>query len=98
MKNNFNNWVSSEKLNEWHKVDKENFTPPPTNYNLLFFTKAGDIFCGEYKGSRGFICYGIGKKELTDVEVTHWRIVDFPIEYQEMLDAMDASASGQTGT
>lgn len=24
-----------------------------------------------------------------DVEVTHWRIIDFPLEYQKKLDEMD---------
>lgn len=82
--NNFNEWVDKENLNTWHKVDKSDFKAPPTNYNLIFFTKAGGIFCGYYK--RGFVCFGINKIELTDVEVTHWRILDLPTEYQEFLD------------
>lgn len=97
-KENFNNWVTKEELNKWHKVDKANFTPPPTSTNILFFTEGGGIFCGHYKGSVGFVCYGISKRELTDVEVTHWRILDFPLEYQQMLDDLDSGAAGQTGT
>lgn len=88
-KENWNNYIKKENLNRWNKVDKDNFTPPKRNINIVFFTKNGGIFCGEYKGNRGFVCYGIGARELTDVEVTHWRNLDFPGDYQDMLDDMD---------
>ncbi len=95
---NFNQWVIREDLNKWHKIDKQKFTPPPTSTNILFFTASGDIYCGYYKGSIGFVCYGIGAKALTDVEVTHWRIMDFPAEYQQMLDEIDLAASTPINT
>lgn len=88
-KENFNNKVRKEDWDKWHKVDKSNFTPPPTSTNIVFFTESGSVFCGHYKSSVGFICYGIGAKELTDVEVTHWRILTNPAEYQKILDDMD---------
>lgn len=86
---NWNEYIEANNLNTWHKVDKDNFVPPKDNTTMiLFFTKSGNIYCGYYKNS-GFVCYGIGKQELTDVEVTHWRNLDFPVEYQEMLDSID---------
>ncbi len=88
-RDNWNNWIAKNKANKWHKVDKDNFVPPKHSTNIVFFTKSGSVFTGYYKGSIGFICYGISKKELTDVEVTHWRNLDFPEEYQQMLDEMD---------
>ncbi len=89
VKENFNNKVLKEDLDKWHKVDKTNFTPPPTSTNIIFFTESGGVYTGHYHNRRGFICYGIGAKELTDVEVTHWKIEPFPTEYQEMLDSME---------
>lgn len=89
MKDNFNNWIKKYALDKWHKVDKENFVRPESNTNIVFFTKNGGIFCGHYDGRVGFVCYGINKKELTDVEVTHWRNLSLPDEYQKMLDDMD---------
>lgn len=86
---NWNNWIKEQGLDKWHKVDKKNFVPPTSNTNIIFFTKAGSIYCGHYKESVGFVCYGIGKKELTDAEVTHWRNMDFPEEYQKFLDDQD---------
>lgn len=88
-KDNWNNHVKKENLNEWHKIDKDNFVAPKSNTNIIFFTKNGGVFCGHYKSSTGFTVYGIGAKELQDVEVTHWRNLDFPIEFQHMLDEMD---------
>jgi hypothetical protein len=88
-KDNWNNWIKREDLNKWHKVDHENFIKPPSDINLIFYTKALSCYCGVYKSSQGFICYGIGARELTDVEVTHWRLLDHPKEVQEMLDEMD---------
>lgn len=43
------------------------------------------------KRSTGFTCYGIGAMELTDVEVTYWRILSFPFDFQQLLDDMDNS-------
>lgn len=88
-KDNWNNEVTKKELNKWHKVDKDNFVSPPSSTNIVFFTKAGDVFCGHYKGSEGFTCYGINKEELKTVEVTYWRLLPFPDEYQKMLDDMD---------
>lgn len=86
---NFNSWVEKEGLDEWHKVDKENFVPPPTSTNLVFFTESGSIYRGIYHSRRGFVCYGIGAKELTDVEVVQWRVLKFPKEFQDYLDNME---------
>lgn len=93
---NFNDWVLKAGLNKWQKVDKKNFVPPPTNINLVLFTASGTVYCGHYK--RGFICYGIGARELTDVEVTHWKIELFPDDYQEMLDKQDLEWFGNSKT
>ena len=90
-KDNWNNWIEKEDLNKWHKVDHDNFIKPPSSTNIIFYTKALSVFCGHYKSSQGFICYGISKEELKDVEVTHWRLLDHPKEVQDMLDAMDSN-------
>ncbi len=86
-KDNWNNHITKEGLDKWHKVDKDNFVPPESSTNIVFFTKNGGIFCGYYK--RAFICYGINKKELADVEVTHWMNLKHPDDFQQMLDDMD---------
>lgn len=46
---------------------------PETSGEVLLLTKSFSVYVGFYKISRSlFTCYGIGKEELTDVEVTHW--------------------------
>jgi hypothetical protein len=89
MKDNWNNYTTKEGLDKWHKVDKQNFIPPKNDTNLVFYSKGGQVFCGHYKNGVGFVCYGVSKKELTDVEVTHWMNLKHPDEFQQMLDDMD---------
>lgn len=91
----FNQWVSKEDLDKWHKVNPLNFTPPPSSTNIIFFTEGGSVFCGIYHSRRGFVCYGIGAKELTDVEVTHWRILAFPDDFQELLNKQSEEQAAQ---
>jgi len=86
---NWNDWLKGSGFDKWNKVDKADFVPPETSTSIVFFTKAGDIFTGHYKGSVGFVCYGINQTQLTDVEVTHWRNLDWPDEFQKQMDEKD---------
>ena len=46
---------------------------PETSGEILLFTVVCSVYIGHYKISRNlFTVYGIGKEELTDVEITHW--------------------------
>lgn len=86
---NWNTMIEQKGLNKWHKVDKGNFHAPQYSSTMMLFFSKGSIFCGYYSKSKGFVCYGIEKRELTDVDVTHWRNLDFPQEFQQFLDDRD---------
>jgi hypothetical protein len=48
-------------------------SPPKDSGNILLLTKTCDHFIGYYKKSRNlYSVWGIGHKELQDVEITHW--------------------------
>jgi len=86
---NWNDWLKGSGFDKWNKVDKADFVPPETSTAIVFFTKAGDVFTGHYKRSVGFVCYGINQTQLTDVEVTHWRNLDWPEDFQKQMDEKD---------
>ena len=82
------NWITANfvpldkpvkaEIAEWISV-KDRL--PETSSELLLHTKSGSNYVGFYKYIiKMFICYGVYKKEIDDIEVTHWMPLPKPPE------------------